>query len=144
MLRLVDKDDPQYTTVRGAVRVLIARGEGLFLSTQNFAEYCNVATRPIKNNGLGLPPQEAIALFERDIESICGTIAEVSAVYLELKRLITQYAITGKQVHDARLVAMMVTWQIENILTLNDRHFRRFEPEGIVVVTPASLIDSET
>jgi hypothetical protein len=34
----------------------------------------------------------------------------------------------------------MLTWQVDNILTLNDRHFRRFEPEGINVVTPAELI----
>jgi hypothetical protein len=37
-------------------------------------------------------------------------------------------------------VAMMLTWQIENVLTLNDRDFRRYEPEGIRTVTPAEVI----
>jgi hypothetical protein len=32
-----------------------------------------------------------------------------------------------------------VTWQIENVLTLNDRDFRRYETEGIVVVTPDAV-----
>jgi hypothetical protein len=57
-----------------------------------------------------------------------------------LKRLLAAYNVVGKQVHDARLVAMMLTWQVDKILTLNDRNFRRFEPEGISVVTPTSLI----
>jgi hypothetical protein len=35
---------------------------------------------------------------------------------------------------------MMLAWQIESILTLNDRDFRRYEPEGIKIVTPAELI----
>jgi hypothetical protein len=35
---------------------------------------------------------------------------------------------------------MMLAWQIENILTLNDHDFRRYEPEGIKIVTPADLI----
>ena len=30
---------------------------------------------------------------------------------------------------------MMLTWNVENILTLNERNFKRYEPEGIAVVT---------
>jgi hypothetical protein len=59
-----------------------------------------------------------------------------------LKRLIAKYAVSGKQVHDVRLVAMMLVWQIENVLTLNDRDFRRYEPEGITVVTPSTIASS--
>jgi hypothetical protein len=53
---------------------------------------------------------------------------------------VEEYDVIGKQVHDARLVAVMLAWQIENLLTLNDRHFRRFEPEGIAIVTPSDLV----
>jgi hypothetical protein len=56
--------------------------------------------------------------------------------------LLAQYNVVGKQVHDARLVAIMRAWQIGSILTLNERNFRRFEPEGIVVLTPSSLTGS--
>jgi hypothetical protein len=56
-----------------------------------------------------------------------------------LKRLINTYDVIGKQVHDARLVAMMLVWQVENILTLNDRDFQRYAPEDISIVTPAFL-----
>jgi hypothetical protein len=42
--------------------------------------------------------------------------------------------------HDARLVARMLVWQIENILTLNSRDFQRYQTEGINLVTPACII----
>ncbi|MDZ4659532.1 MAG: PIN domain-containing protein [Bythopirellula sp.] len=142
LLRLANKGDNQHSTVRDAVRILIADREELLIATQNVAEFCNVATRPIANNGLGLFPKEALNLLGRDIEPICKALVERETSYHELKRLIATYSVRSKQVHDARLVAMMLAWQIENILTLNDRDFRRYEPEGITVVTPAELISS--
>ena len=63
-------------------------------------------------------------------------ISEREPAYTEFKRLVSTYNVTSKQVHDARLVAMMLIWQVENILTLNDQDFRRYQPEGITVVTP--------
>jgi hypothetical protein len=81
-------------------------------------------------------------LLERDIEPICGTLVEKSGLPAEIKRLVVQYNVVGKQVHDARLVAMMLIWQIESILTLNERNFLRFAPEGISVVSPAVVLAS--
>jgi predicted nucleic acid-binding protein len=60
LLRLVDRNDPQHTTVRDAGRELVRRKEDLFIATQNIAEFCNVATRPVANNGLGVSPADAI------------------------------------------------------------------------------------
>jgi predicted nucleic acid-binding protein len=142
LLRIVDRRDPQHALVSRSVRSLITHGESLFIATQNVAEFCNVATRPIANNGLGLAPQNALTLFEREIESACSILFEPASVFGGFKRLIAKYSVTGKQVHDARLVAMMLAWQIENVLTLNDRDFRRYAPEGIQIVTPDSLISA--
>lgn len=140
LLRLADKRDAQHDTVFRAVRLLIAAREVLFITTQDVAEFCNVATRPVTNNGLGLLPNDALDLFQKEVEPICSILAEPEEIVTELKRLIGKYGVVGKQVHDARLVAMMLVWQVENLLTLNDRDFRRFEPEGIKIVTPASLV----
>jgi hypothetical protein len=118
------------------------QGEQLHVATQNIAEFCNVVTRPVDNNGFGRSPVDALDAIEKDIEPICSVLIETDGVFPELKRLIAKYAIIGKQVHDARLVAMMLAWRIDSILTLNDRDFRRYEPEGIKVVTPASIITS--
>lgn len=140
LLRLANPQDVQHETVSRAVRLLINRQDELVMATQNVAEFCNVLTRPVTVNGLGLSPSDAINFIQQDIEPICQIVVDHSTVYDELKRLITTYNVSGKQVHDARLVALMLAWQIENILTLNDRDFRRYEPEGIKIVTPMEMI----
>ncbi len=99
-------------------------------------------TRPVAANGLGLSPAEAIDFIQQDIDPICRVVIDHKTAYDELKRLIATYSVIGKQVHDARLVAMMLAWQIESILTLNSRDFERYEPEGIKIITPAELIAS--
>ncbi len=139
LLRVADRRDQQHGMVFRAVQMLISRGEGLLITTQNVAEFFNVATRPLTSNGLGLTPSDALELLEKEIEPICSALAEPAPVYAELKRLVSTYGVSGKQVHDARLIAMMMVWQIDNLLTLNDRDFRRYEPEGITIVTPASV-----
>jgi predicted nucleic acid-binding protein len=140
LLRLVDKADRQHDLVRRAVGALGNRGENLAILTQNVAEFCNVATRPLANNGLAMTPTRALELLEFDVEPLCSRLSEPADVYQELKRLIAKFSVTGKQVHDARLVATMLVWRVENILTLNDRDFRRYEPEGVRIVTPQELV----
>src|SRR5438132_975 len=108
LLRLADNRDPQHRIVRDSVRELIGRQDDLFITTQNIAEFCNVATRPIANNGLGIPPIHAIELIDREIEPICTVLSELDTLKAEFKRLLTTYNVIGKQVHDARLVAMML------------------------------------
>ena len=100
----------------------------------------NVATRPIANNGLSLSPATVSQLIEEAIEPFCDVLTERDTLPVEFRRLLVSYNVIGKQVHDTRLVAMMLTWQIPNLLTLNERNFRRFEPEGIKVMTPESLV----
>jgi predicted nucleic acid-binding protein len=139
LLRFTNTQDPQHPAVKQAVEALVSQNEELYMTTQNAAEFWNVSTRPKSDNGLGLPHNTVTDLLEQTIESICTVLVERRTLYGELKRLLAEYAVVGKQVHDARLVAMMLVWQIENVLTLNDRDFQRYAQEGITVVTPASI-----
>jgi predicted nucleic acid-binding protein len=143
LLRMVDANDPQHAMAEQAVDTLIGRHEDLVITVQNIAEFWNVATRPVANNGLALPPAKVAQLYQETIEPICAVLTETDALQSEFRRLLISYQVIGKQVHDARLVAMMLTWQVDRILTLNERNFRRFELEGIVVVTPASFASSQ-
>lgn len=142
LLRIVDRKDQRHDAVTQSVGILIKCGENLVISTQNVAEFHSVATRPGANNGLGLTPRAALDLLKREIEPVCAIMHEPATLYPELKRLIAKYNVVGKQVHDARLAAMMLVWQIDDILTLNDRDFRRYEPEGLRIVTPETLINT--
>jgi predicted nucleic acid-binding protein len=140
LLRLVNVQDQSHAVVRQAIERLTADKEELFITTQNVAELWNVGTRPVADNGLGLSIAIVAKLLEGLIEPICAILFERHTLHSEFKRLSLQYGVSGKQVHDARLAAQMLTWNIERILTLNDRDFRRYEPEGIEVVHPNSLI----
>lgn len=140
LLRLTDETDLQHDLVCNAVDLLVNRREDLLITTQNIAEFWNVATRPKANNGLELSPVKVDHLFTRSIETLVGILPERELFHGELRRLLVHYNVVGKQVHDARLVAMMLSWQVTHILTLNERNFQRFEPEGITVVSPASLL----
>lgn len=143
ILRLVDESDPRHALVEAAVGALGSQRETILITVQNIAEFWNVATRPAANNGLALSPAKVAQLYQEAIEPICAVLTESDALQGEFKRLLVSYGVVGKQVHDARLVAMMLTWQVDKILTLNERNFRRFEPEGIVAVAPASIASSQ-
>ena len=52
------------------------------------------------------------------------------------RKLIVAHSVKGKQVHDARLVALMKTNGIAHILTLNGGDFTRYP--GIVAIDPAN------
>lgn len=53
------------------------------------------------------------------------------------QRIVTAHGVSGKQTHDAHLVAIMQVNTVGNILTFNDGDFRRF-PE-IQVLNPAEV-----
>ncbi|MDZ4656767.1 MAG: PIN domain-containing protein [Bythopirellula sp.] len=143
LLRLVNKEDAQHVNINQAVEILSRRRERLFVTNQNIAEFWNVATRPMTENGWGLSVEIAASSIQTGIEPICTVLREHSNHYSHLKKLLESYSVVGKQVHDARLVASMLTWKIPSILTLNAKHFKRFEPKGIVIATPETVLVDE-
>ncbi len=54
--------------------------------------------------------------------------------------MVVAFGVSGVQVHDARLVAVMKVNSIDRILTLNTADFVRYANEGIVAVDPRSLL----
>jgi hypothetical protein len=56
--------------------------------------------------------------------------------------LVSSHAVQGVAVHDARLVAVMITESITHVLTLNPGDFSRYTQ--ITTVTPADLIQSRS
>jgi predicted nucleic acid-binding protein len=136
LLRIVDSRDQLHAVVKEYLIDLASRNEELFTTTQNVAEFWNVSTRPVSANGLGLPAAVVVDLLQSVIEPACGLLSETDDLYAHFKRLGSIYRFGGKQAHDARLVAMMLCWGIEKVLTLNERDFRPYAAEGIEIVTP--------
>jgi len=60
-------------------------------------------------------------------------------IYPRGRNLVNGYGITGVQIFDTRLVAVMLAYSIENILTFNGPDFTPYAGEGITIVDPATV-----
>lgn len=127
-----------------ALTRLREQGERLCVARQNLIEFRNVASRPLDKNDLGLTTAEAdleLDIAERDFD----TLPENDLIYDVWRQLIAAKGVSGKQVHDARLVAFMLVYGVTHLLTFNGADFKRFEVlpaemgTGIVVVRPADI-----
>src|SRR5687768_2849600 len=116
LLRYANTADPGHPLARTAVDTLLARGERLSYTQQNRREFWNVATRPAAVNGLGLAVADAVAWLRR-IDTIADRLPDTAAGGSEWDRLVTQYQVTGRAVHDAQLVATMLFHGVTHLLT---------------------------
>ncbi len=105
--RRVLLSDPLYSVVKNALDTLLLQGETVYVTAQNFVEFQALATRPIEANGLGLTPAQA---NERamDIEILFPMLPEVPEIYAHWRFLMETIEVRGRQVYDARLVAVIV------------------------------------
>src|SRR4051812_6841899 len=106
LLRWPRPSDPLHALTVAAVEALLDQGEKVYITAQNLVEFWSVATRPANVNGLGMTPGEADAEVAR-IEQFFLFAPDLPAVYTEWRRLVTAVGVSGAQVHDARLVAVM-------------------------------------
>jgi len=140
LARLANNSDVYYPVATRAVLTLHKRGESLQTSPQNLVEFRNCATRPENVNGLGLPPAVA-ETKSAAFESLFPLLPETPDIYPAWKNLVQALAIIGKQVHNARLVAVCHVYSITHVLTFNVQHFARFATfgPGLTVVDPHTV-----
>ena len=125
LLRWNIRTAPQSQLVIRAVDLLLASGALPCYTSQNLGEFWNVLTRPLDRNGFGLTPQEADRRA-RMIENKIPILPDDPAAHPVWRRLLVAHAISGVQVHDARIAAAMNVHGVKRILTLNTRDFARF------------------
>jgi predicted nucleic acid-binding protein len=136
LLRWPRPTAPLYAAAQQAVRSLLRRGEQLYVTPQNFVEFWSVATRPASVNGLGMTPVEADTEVGR-LEQLFLLAPDDPAIYGEWRLLVASVGVSGAQVHDARLVAVMRVHGLTHILTFNPTDFTRYP--GITVVRPQDV-----
>jgi predicted nucleic acid-binding protein len=138
--RLANAADPFYAASTRAIVELHRRGEVLHITPQNLVEFRNVATRPRAVNGLGLSATEAEAKAAT-FEATFPLLVETPDIYPAWKAIVAALGVIGKQVHDARLVAVCHVHGVTHLLTFNVAHFTRlaaFGP-GVAVIDPATV-----
>ena len=140
LVRLADLNDPLNPLATASILELHRRGETLHITAQNLVEFRNVATRALTANGLGLTPAET-EIKAAAFEARFGLLAETSAVFPTWKSVVSAGSVTGKRVHDARLVAICHVHGVSHLLTFNSSHFAALSnvSPGVVVVEPRNV-----
>lgn len=120
---------------------IIQQNQRLCVTGQNFIEFRNFATRPATANGLGATSEEADELAA-DFERSFHLLPDTPDVFPAWKALVTHAKVIGKQVHDARLVAVCQAHQIDQLLTFNVGHFTRLAALSppLTILDPRSLL----
>jgi predicted nucleic acid-binding protein len=117
-----------------AIDRLRLQNRSLYLAPQNLVELWVVATRPVAQNGLGLPTPAAAAELTR-LKSMFPLLPDTPGMYHVWENLVIQHQVSGEPAHDARLVAAMLIHGLTSILTFDRTGFSRYA--GIQVVHPA-------
>jgi predicted nucleic acid-binding protein len=136
LLRLINSYNSQYAQAQNAINKLIQQDVELNIVPQNLFEFWVVATRPANVNGLGLSVEEATQEMAL-LKQLFAIKASNPSILTVWEDLVIKYQVKGKQGHDARLVAAMITHEISHILTFNVEDFTRFSE--IVAVSPQTI-----
>jgi predicted nucleic acid-binding protein len=140
LLRLTRRGSSSHAVIQGAIGQILRQDVSLFCCPQNVVELWNVLTRPIDRNGFGLSIAEAeeeVRLIEREF----GFLPDNRQIHAVWRRLVYDHSVRGRQVHDARLIAVMRVYGLSHLLTLNRSDFVRYD--GITIIDPNDLTASE-
>lgn len=138
LVRLLGVQTAEGLTIREAVRTVLSREGEAYVTVQNMAEFWNVSTRPATSRGgFGRTIQATAALLAAHEQSFT-LLTESDTSYQIWRGLVLQHQVSGVQVHDARLVSVMLDRGLTHLLTLNPNDFKRYE--GIIAITPDQVL----
>jgi predicted nucleic acid-binding protein len=139
LLRASDPAALSYTLATEAVARLLAQSNECVITAQVLVEFWVVATRPISVNGLGWSVEQTRVEVEQIINQFT-LIEENPQIFTYWLSYVTNNKVMGKRVHDARLIAVMLTYGITHLLTFNTDDFS--STAGIVIVHPQTVMGS--
>lgn len=137
LVRLRDADSPEHANCMALYRAAANRQFDLRVCAQVLIEFWVVVTRPRAANGMGLLPIDADRDL-RDFLTVFPVLSEPSDVLGRWHELVVQHGVVGKPAHDARLVALMDTHAVREVLTLNVADFSRYRQ--VTAITPGQLL----
>jgi hypothetical protein len=87
-------------------------------------------------NGLGMSGAWAAVQLAR-MKNFFLLLQENADVQPEWERLVVQHNVSGKKVHDCRLVAMMNVHKVSRVMTFNADDFSRYP--GMLTISPLNV-----
>ena len=135
LLRAHHNTFPEHDRARALFDRLLAEDSELWISRQVIREYLVQATHP-RTFSEPLSIDTVLKQLE-GIMRVCRVANETADVTAQLLDLLKNYPTRGKQVHDANVVATMLVYGIDTLLTVNVEDVRRFE-DRIKLISPTS------
>jgi predicted nucleic acid-binding protein len=80
---------------------------------------------PLANNGLALSITDTAA-HVKTFRQTFTLLPDTPDIFSEWERLVEAHEVSGRQAHDARLVAAMHVHDVRRLLTFNTDDFKRF------------------
>jgi predicted nucleic acid-binding protein len=133
VLRATITQFPLHEQIREFVNTYVDAGTELWINRQVVREYFNQVTRP--QTFMNPMKAEQIQPQYEVMRATFKIADEIEAVTTQLITLLQDYPTAGKQVHDANIVATMLAYDINTLLTLNIDDFKRFE-DKITLISP--------
>lgn len=127
-----DRTSQWHKSANAVLKKAIGDGTALFISPQVLREYLSVATRSVTHKGT--IPWEKISKNHLRFQQVFKVLPEDTATANKLGELVHKFRVSGKQVHDANIVATMLVHDIQSILTHNVGDFKRYE--GLIKIVP--------
>ena len=125
LLRMILTQMNQHAEVDALVKRTISEGAELWISGQVIREFIVQATHP-RTLAEPLTIEQVVHEIEA-MKPLFQIADETAGVRDKLLELLQQYPTQGKQVHDANIVATMLAYEIDTLLTLNVDDLKRFE-----------------
>ncbi len=129
----------QTAAARAAVSELEARGARLCIAPQNLVEFYASVTRPkdAVPPGPGWKSKNALAALA-GFEARFELLPDATPVFAQWRALVADCNVISRASHDTRLAAFCLVYGV-GILTANAKDFRRFQPQGLQIIEPASF-----
>lgn len=137
LLRAAQPGHPMGKAADDAVAELRRQGDTLHLVPQNLYEFWVAATRPAAQNGLGFTLAQTQTELVR-LKNLFILLDDIPVIYPQWEQLVAQHQVSGKNAHDARLVAAMMVHGVSRILTFNVGDFQRYP--GVTVLDPRQVV----
>lgn len=125
LLRATVVNIPLHQECETLIKKMWSENIDLWISRQVIREYLVQVTHP---HTLAVPLSiDQVMQQISIIQTLFHVADDIYQTTSQLIFLLQNYSIRGKQIHDANIVATMLTYGIDTLLTLNIEDFKRFQ-----------------
>jgi predicted nucleic acid-binding protein len=132
-LHAVEVGHANHAGAKQSIVHLIGRGHHLVVFPQVVYEFWSSSTAPVKSQGLGQSVGRTRINTNRVLQRF-RLLTDTAVVLWKWYQLVSTLGVTGRDIHDAHLVASMQAHSITHILTFNGPDFAVYP--GITILDP--------